>query len=130
MSSEARDYVRDLGPERITSRQKALLFCIADAYSERYNGANLPLESLCDDLMLERRRVQRLIKLLVEEGILLYKPGRGAGNFSEFRLPEFESQRAAAIEDPLAKIGGQKVVERWSKGGQKVVKRWSPGHSQ
>ena len=121
MSADAIDYVRDLGRDRITKAEKALLFWIADAYSDRHNSANLALESLCDEVLLERRWVQRLIKRLVKKGILFHKPGRGAGNFSEFRLPEFESERAATIQEPPTKKGGQKVAETWSKGGQKVV---------
>jgi hypothetical protein len=104
MSDAARDYVRDLGPDRITARRKQLLYAIAGHYSDRYKSANVPLDELGDEILADRRSLTRLIAQEVDSGELEYFPGRGRGNFSRFNLPRFEKER-------------EKVAGRWSRGG-------------
>jgi len=93
MSDRAMDYVSNLGPERVTFAQKHVLLQIARHCSDRYGTANVALDTLCSDLSRTRGHLARVFKSLGH--VLDYKPGRGSGNFSEFRFIELESERAA-----------------------------------
>jgi hypothetical protein len=93
MSERAMDYVSNLGPDRVTFAQKHVALQIARHYSDRYGTANVALDTLCADLSRTRGHLARVFKSL--DHIIEYKPGRGSGNFSEFRFIELEVQKAA-----------------------------------
>lgn len=104
MSQRAREYVRELTSTMVTGRQKALLMAIAEYHSERYGTANISLEALCSDTLIERRNMRKMFKAL--DSLLEYTPGRGQGNFGQFRFPQLP------VEDEN---------ERGLKGGNKGV---------
>lgn len=93
MSQRAVDYVLGLGPDRVTFSQKAALVPIANAYSDRYESANVDLDSLCAALFRSRGHLARVYKSL--DHIIEYKPGLGSGNFSQFRFIELDAEKAA-----------------------------------
>jgi hypothetical protein len=101
MSDSARDYVRDLGPDRITARRKQLLYAIAGHYSDRYKSANIGLEELGDEILADRNSLRRLIRQEVNTGELQYFPGCGRGNFARFNLPRFEKERHKGADGGL-----------------------------
>lgn len=87
------EYVADLGLERVTQRQKALLMVIAGWYVERYHSSHLDLSTLAFELLVKQRWVRRMIAAVEEKGILDHTPGHGPGSVTCFRFPEFETQR-------------------------------------
>src|SRR5438477_2812236 len=112
MSDAAREYARDLGPDRVTRREKEVVKAIAEYHQERYHSANVALETLCADILIDRRYLRRLIRRLEDLGILGYVPARGAGNYGCFYLPEFEENVVG-----IAEKRGKKGVNGGQKGG-------------
>jgi len=108
MRTPVEEYVSDLGPEQVNGCQKAMLRVIASYYSPRYRSANLSISTLAHELLVNPRWVRRLAQQIVATGLLEYTPGRGKGNFSQFRFPQFEAENAT-----------QSGAERGPKGGQK-----------
>src|SRR5258706_9473356 len=93
MSQRAIDYVLNLGPERVTFAQKHVLLQIAHHCNDRYGTANVALDTLCAEIFRTRGHLARVFKNL--DHIIEYRPGRGSGNFSEFRFIELEREKAA-----------------------------------
>jgi hypothetical protein len=110
------EYVSDLSLNRVTSRQKAALVIIAGYYEERYASANVAMSTVAFCLLIDQRWLRRLITG-IDKTILEYTPGRGTGNFSSFRFPEFEAQKDK---------GGQKGVISGSSAGHERVSSDTP----
>jgi len=104
MSQRALDYVLLLSPNRVTVTQRFVLRVIAEHYRDRYESANLDLESLIEETSLSRRHLPRIFAALSD--ILEYKPGIGAGRFGAFRFPALvTNQPIKAVEIPTVKDG-------------------------
>jgi hypothetical protein len=88
--NEATLYVCSLGPKDVTRPQKQCLLRIANHWIGRYRMACLPNSDLCADLMMGERQLGRICQALHSKGILDYTPGRGAGNWSQFRFPKLD----------------------------------------
>src|SRR5579872_819091 len=89
--NEATLYVCSLGPREVTRPQKQCLLRIANHWTERYRMACLPNADLCSDLMIGERQLGRICRALHGNGILDYTPGKGAGNWSQFRFPKLDA---------------------------------------
>lgn len=108
MSERALNYVRSLMREQVTAQQKNLLRIIADHHREQYGAAHVALDTLCDETLIERRNLRRMLHSL--SSIVEYLPGAGRGNFGQFRFI------ALPVETPL-----ETGVKRGLKGGGKGV---------
>ena len=85
-SQLAREYVESLGIDQVTRPQKRLLKSLAEHYSDRYEITPMDVEVLCNDLLVSRRHLRRMlgdVKKFIE-----YVPGAGPGNVGKFRFKE------------------------------------------
>src|SRR6266851_341230 len=90
--NEATIYVCSLGPEEVTRPQKQCLLRIANCWSARFRATHIPSADLCQDLMIGERQLGRICQALHDKGIVEYIPGRGAGNWSQFRFPKLDTK--------------------------------------
>lgn len=93
ISQRAHEYVLSLGRDRVTSRQKHVLMAIATNYSDRFGEAVMDLDTLCEYILVTRRRMRDILSAL--DPLIEYLPGLGAGNFGRFRFREFDTQKEA-----------------------------------
>jgi hypothetical protein len=84
MSERARDYINSLSREHVTFSQKHILRVIADHVSDRFGTANVSMDTLEDEILLDRRSIRRQLQRLSH--IVEYSPGLGSGNFGCFRF--------------------------------------------
>jgi hypothetical protein len=120
MNNRAMVYTKSLGRAQVTGKQKHVLVTIASYYSERYNSANVGHDDLCNDTLLSDRQLRRVLLKLQGAGLLEYLPGRGAGNFSQFRFPHMPRPVAKPVEID-SKRGHKEDTKRTS--GLSVIRK-------
>jgi hypothetical protein len=74
---------------------------IAEYHNVRYGTANIDLATLCDDILMDRRNLRRMLGSL--SAFIDYLPGRGRGNYGQFRFVHL-------IDDKGGSKGGNKRV--------------------
>jgi len=84
VSERAKDYINSLSRDHVTTSEKNILRVIADHVSERSGTANVSMETLEEEILLDRRSIRRQLQRLGH--IIEYTPGGGSGNFGCFRL--------------------------------------------
>lgn len=104
------EYVWSTDPDVLTPTQRLVLVAIVYHHTERYNSANVGDGELAGDVGLSPRHLRRIIGDLQSSGLIEYRAGRGAGNYSQFRFPQL----------PAGASGGVKSVK---KSGQKADKK-------
>jgi hypothetical protein len=122
MSEEAREHVLALTRDQVTPRQKHLLAAIAEYHNVRYGTANIDLATLCDDILMDRRNLRRMLASL--SAFIDYLPGRGRGNYGQFRfvqLVHVVHQPPAHSAPAPAHVVHQVDEQRGLKGGNKRV---------
>jgi hypothetical protein len=88
-------WVCTLGPHQVTRPQKNVLLRIAAHWADRWGIALVPNAALCDELQYCARQLGRIIKDLSDAGLIVYSPGKGSGNYSQFRFPQMP------VENPV-----------------------------
>jgi len=88
MSDLAREYVKQLGRDRVTRAQKYFLFVLADYHNAEKNYAWPSLPTLAEDNLMSVRQVRRLLHDL--RHIIQCVPGIGRGNLSVYRFLELD----------------------------------------
>lgn len=116
MSHEASNYAKKLGRDQVTRRQKLLLMVLADYHNTARRAAWPSLPTLAEESLMDTRECRRVLKELEVAGILERLPGRGQGNYSEYRFPEIDGKQGHIAPFCNSRKGGQKEGE---KGGQK-----------
>jgi hypothetical protein len=88
-------WVCTLGPHQVTRPQKNVLLRIAAHWTNRYGLALAANAELCDQLQYCPRQLGRILRDLSDAGWIVYRPGQGSGNYSQFRFPRMP------VENPV-----------------------------
>jgi len=117
LSHIANDYVKKLFRDRVTRRQKLLLWSLADYHNTARRAAWPSLRTLAEESLMDMRECRRVIDELIGVGLIeRIKGGSGPGDFNEYRFVELDGKDGHMT--PLSQNGkdGQKDGR---KGGQK-----------
>jgi predicted transcriptional regulator len=113
LSHQANDYVKKLFRDRVTRRQKLLLWSLADYHNTSRRAAWPAIRTLAEESLMDIRECRRVLLELEEAGLIQrIKGGDGAGDFNEYRLIELDGKDGHMT--PL-----QSGTQNSNKGGQK-----------
>ena len=90
--NEATIYLAGLSPAALRGTQRFLCFSIANRWSARFRCAVVSRDELCEELGIGERQFGRICQALQLKKIIEYMPGRGQGNYSQFRFPGIEAK--------------------------------------
>jgi hypothetical protein len=108
MSNPAEEYALALTRDQVTPRQKDVVKAIARYWTLRHRSANISLETLCEDLLMDRRNLRRMLKKL--DWCIEYLPGGGQHNHSHFRLRAVDVEKVTEIDHERGSNGGSTGV--------------------
>ena len=93
MSHLANDYVKKLFRDRITRRQKLLLWSLADYHNTARRAAWPSLRTLAEESLMDVRECRRVLDELEEVGLIQrIQGGQGPGDFNEYRFIELDGK--------------------------------------
>ena len=93
MSHIANDYVKKLFRDRVTRRQKLLLWSLADYHNTARRAAWPSLRTLSEESLMDVRECRRVLDELEAAGLIQrIKGGSGPGDFNEYRLVELDGK--------------------------------------
>jgi hypothetical protein len=93
LSHQANDYVKKLFRDRVTRRQKLLLWSLADYHNTSRRAAWPAIRTLAEESLMDIRECRRVLLELEEAGLIQrIKGGEGAGDFNEYRLIELDGK--------------------------------------
>jgi len=93
LSHIANDYVKKLFRDRVTRRQKLLLWSLADYHNTARRAAWPSIRTLAEESLMDIRECRRVLGELEEVGLIeRIKGGDGAGDFNEYRLIELDGK--------------------------------------
>jgi hypothetical protein len=96
MSHQALEYVRSLERHQVTWKQKSILKVIAEHHKSHLRGAHLSLAKLTNETLTDRSNLQKHLARLEDLNLIEYTPGRGSGNYSQFRAIGLTKGRSGA----------------------------------
>lgn len=126
MSHQANDYVKKLFRDRVTRRQKLLLWSLADYHNTSRRAAWPAIRTLAEESLMDIRECRRVLLELEEAGLIQrIKGGDGAGDFNEYRLIELDGKDGHMT--PL-----QTRTQNSNKDGQKDGQKggWKDGQNE
>lgn len=113
LSHIANDYVKKLFRDRISRRQKLLLWSLADYHNTARRAAWPSLRTLAEESLMDVRECRRVLDELEAVGLIQrIQGGQGPGDFNEYRFIELDGKDGHMT--PL-----NKPVEKAAKDGQK-----------
>lgn len=117
MSHQANDYVKKLFRDRVTRRQKLLLWSLADYHNTSRRAAWPAIRTLAEESLMDIRECRRVLTELEEVGLVQrIRGGDGAGDFNEYRLIELDGKDGHIAPLPGGNPNSNKDGR---KGGQK-----------
>lgn len=110
--NEATIYLAGLSPALLRGTPRFLCFSIANRWSARFRCAVIPRQELCEELGIGERQFGRICQALQFKGIIEYVPGRGQGNYSQFRFPALDAKGVENATKPGHKGDGKPSQRR------------------
>lgn len=93
MSHLANDYVKKLGRDRVTRRQKLLLWSLADYHNTARRAAWPSLRTLAEESLMDIRECRRVLdELEAADVIQRIRGGSGPGDFNQYRFIELDGK--------------------------------------
>jgi hypothetical protein len=123
VSHQASAYVKALGRDQVTRRQKLVLMVLADYHSTETNTAYPSSKTLARESLMDERELQRVLNEL-EGRILERVPGQGSGHTTAYRFIALDKEIPGYIapflrgQNPGQKGGQNPGQNPGQKGGQ------------
>jgi hypothetical protein len=93
LSHQANDYVKKLFRDRVSRRQKLLLWSLADYHNTARRAAWPSIRTLAEESLMDIRECRRVLVELEKLGIIQrIRGGGGAGDFNEYRFSELDGK--------------------------------------
>ena len=120
MSHTANDYVKKLFRDKVSRRQKLVLWSLADYHNTSQRAAWPSMRTLAEESLMDIRECRRVLdELEAIELVQRIKGGAGPGDFNRYRLVELDGKDGHMT--PLSKAvkdGGKDGRKGGSEGGQ------------